>query len=202
MMIERNIYSTNGFVGREERERRLKQRSFTLWLTGLSASGKTTLARGIERKLFEMDYLAYAIDGDNIRHGLNRNLGFTDEDRKENIRRVAETAKLLNLAGLINIIALIAPFRGDRQRAGAIIGEDNFIEVFVKCSLAECERRDPKGLYRRARCGEIPNFTAIDSPYEEPESAHITICTEISSPVECIDTIMKFLESRKFISLR
>ncbi|GAP66490.1 sulfate adenylyltransferase large subunit [Mizugakiibacter sediminis] len=153
------------------------QKPCCLWFTGLSGSGKSTIANLVERRLHALGYHTYILDGDNVRHGLNRDLGFTDEDRVENIRRVAEVAKLMVDAGLIVLVSFISPFRSERRMARALFGEGEFLEVFVDTPLAECERRDPKGLYRRARAGQISNFTGIDSPYEAPEAPEITLRT-------------------------
>jgi adenylylsulfate kinase len=199
-IISKNVFSANGLVSREEREKILDQQSFTIWVTGLSASGKSTLASSLERKLFDMDYLAYVLDGDNLRHGINCNLGFSHEERKENIRRTAEIAKILNSAGIISIVALISPFIKDRELSRNIIGKNSFIEVYVKCSIEICEQRDPKGLYKRARLGEVSDFTGIESPYEVPEHPDIVVQTDVESPDECIEKIINFLIQRKFIN--
>jgi len=156
----------------------LNQQPVTIWLTGLSAAGKSTLAFALERALIDLGRACYVLDGDNIRHGLNRNLGFSHEDRAENIRRIAEVVKLMNDAGLIVITAFISPYRQDRALARAIIGADRFREVYVSTSLPVCESRDPKGLYNKARRGEVKEFTGISSPYEEPELPDALIDTE------------------------
>jgi adenylyl-sulfate kinase len=161
-----NIVWQNASVTSDERFALLRQKPLTIWLTGLSAAGKSTLAFALERALIQMGHPCYVLDGDNIRHGLNSNLGFEDADRSENIRRVAEVAKLMNDAGLIVITAFISPFREDRSNAKKIIGEDLFQEVFIDTDLATCEQRDPKGLYAKARKGELKNFTGISSPYD------------------------------------
>lgn len=153
----------------------LGQLPMTVWLTGLSAAGKSTLAFALERELVSNGRACYVLDGDNVRHGLNRNLGFSLEDRAENIRRIAEVARLMNDAGLIVVTAFISPFRADRVAAREIIGPESFREVYVSTSLAICESRDPKGLYRRARAGTVAEFTGISSPYEPPEQPDLTI---------------------------
>ena len=168
-------------VTKEERQQLLKQKSPVIWLTGLSGSGKSTIANELAIKLQEEGKLAYILDGDNVRMGLNKDLGFSDDDRKENIRRIAEVAKLLSDAGVIVITAFISPFREEREKAKEIIGRDNFIEVFVRTSLETCEKRDPKGLYKKARAGEIPMFTGIDSPYEEPLNYDIMVSGDTDS---------------------
>jgi adenylyl-sulfate kinase len=168
-------------VTKEDRQQLLKQKSPVIWLTGLSGSGKSTIANELAIKLQQEGKLAYILDGDNVRMGLNKDLGFSDDDRKENIRRIAEVAKLLSDTGVIVITAFISPFREEREKAKEIIGRDNFIEVFVRTSLETCEKRDPKGLYKKARAGEIPMFTGIDSPYEEPLNYDIMVSGDTDS---------------------
>jgi adenylylsulfate kinase len=168
-------------VTKEDRQQLLKQKSPVIWLTGLSGSGKSTIANELAIKLQQEGKLAYILDGDNVRMGLNKDLGFSDNDRKENIRRIAEVAKLLSDAGVIVITAFISPFREEREKAKEITGRDNFIEVFVRTSLETCEKRDPKGLYKKARAGEIPMFTGIDSPYEEPLNYDIMVSGDTDS---------------------
>lgn len=160
-----------------ERQKLLGQQPITIWLTGLSAAGKSTLAFALERELIDQGRACYVLDGDNVRHGLNRNLGFSHEDRTENIRRIAEVARLMNDAGLIVISAFISPYRADRRVAGDIIGLDSFREVYVSTPLAVCESRDPKGLYSKAREGKVAEFTGVSSPYEEPEKPDLVIDT-------------------------
>ena len=170
-----NIVWQSGHVLPAERQRLLNQRPLTIWLTGLSAAGKSTLAFGLERVLIEAGHSCYVLDGDNVRHGLNSDLGFNAVDRSENIRRIAEVAKLMNDAGLIVITAFISPFRADRDKARAIIGDGVFQEVFLDAGLDACEARDPKGLYKKARAGEVSDFTGIDSPYEPPKTPELVI---------------------------
>jgi len=158
----------SGRISPEDRQRLLRQSPLTLWLTGLSAAGKSTLAYDLEYSLVQAGYAAYVLDGDNVRHGLNRNLGFTPEDRSENVRRIAETARLMNDAGLIVITAFIAPFRADRVLAQSIIGDQRYYEIYLNTPLNVCELRDPKGLYRKARAGALADFTGVSSPYEIP----------------------------------
>jgi len=172
-----NVVWHDSHITTEERQALLKQKPMTIWLTGLSAAGKSTLAFALERLLIEAGHPCYVLDGDNVRHGLNSNLGFSAKDRSENIRRVAEVARLMNDAGLIVITAFISPFRDDRAKARAIIGEGLFQEVYVNADLAACEARDPKGLYRKARAGQVPEFTGISSPYEAPENPALVIDT-------------------------
>ena len=176
-----NLVEHKHKVTKEDRQKLLKQKSPVIWLTGLSGSGKSTIANELANKLQQMGKLAYILDGDNVRMGLNKDLGFSDDDRKENIRRIAEIAKLLSDAGVIVITAFISPFREERENAKDIIGRDNFIEVFVRTSLETCEKRDPKGLYKKARAGEIPMFTGIDSPYEEPLNYDIMVSGDTDS---------------------
>ena len=183
-------------VTKAEREKMKSQTAVTLWFTGLSGSGKSTIASALERKLHDAGRHTMTLDGDNVRHGLNKNLGFGDEDRKENIRRIAEVCKLMNDAGLIVISSFISPFIKDRQSAREIIGDDNFIEVYIATSFEECERRDVKGLYKKARNGEIKDFTGLTSPYEAPEEADVTVVTEGRTVDECVDQILAYLEDR------
>lgn len=191
-----NITWHEGHVSRDEREKLLKQKGALLWFTGLSGSGKSTIAFTLEHALVERGHLAYALDGDNIRHGLNKNLGFSADDRKENIRRIAEVGKLFVDAGIITCTAFISPYRGDRNDAREVVGNDHFIEVFVNTSLEVCEERDPKGLYKKARAGEIKGFTGIDDPYEAPENPELVIDTGNVSPQEAAVTIIEMLEKR------
>ena len=180
-------------VSRSDRESIKDQTAKTLWFTGLSGSGKSTIASALERRLFEAGKHTMTLDGDNVRMGLNKNLGFGDDDRKENIRRIAEVCKLMNDAGLIVITSFISPFIKDRQSAREIIGEDSFIEVYIATSLEECERRDVKGLYKMARNGEIKEFTGLTSPYEAPEDPDITVVTEGHTVDECAAQIYEYL---------
>src|SRR5688572_15567469 len=173
-----NITWHGGAVSRTDREKLLGQRGVTVWLTGLSAAGKSTMAVMLERMLIEQGRLTYRLDGDNVRHGLNSNLGFTAEDRAENIRRVGEVAKLFTDAGVIVIASFISPYRKDRDAVRAMMPAGDFVEVYVKVSVEAAERRDPKGLYKKARAGEIKGFTGIDDPYEAPEHPDIVIDTE------------------------
>lgn len=177
---------------RQDREQFMDQQALTIWLTGLSGAGKSTIANGLEHRLAEQGMHTMVLDGDNIRKGLNRGLGFSEEDRSENIRRVAEVAKLMNDAGLIVIASLISPFQMDRDMARSIIG-DAFVEVYVATPLEECERRDVKGLYQKARKGEIAEFTGITSPYEPPEHPEIRIDTTGRRVEDTIDDIMGYL---------
>ncbi len=193
-----NIYWSETNVTPVERARRNGHKGAVVWLTGLSGSGKSTLSRRLERELFQRGMHTYVLDGDNIRHGLNSNLGFSHEDRTENIRRVAEVARLMADSGTITLTAFISPYREDRQRARqiAIQSGAEFIEVFVDASLEVCEQRDPKGLYKKARAGEIKDFTGIDAPYEAPEEPEITVHTDKISQEDAVELVLKDLLGR------
>ncbi|MBM7603388.1 adenylylsulfate kinase [Metabacillus crassostreae] len=199
-MTTNNIVWHNTSVTKEERRKKNNYQSYVLWFTGLSGSGKSTLANALARYLFEENIGTYVLDGDNIRHGLNNDLGFTDEDRKENIRRIGEVSKLFVDSGQIVLTAFISPFREDRQQVKDILAENEFFEVYVKCSLDECEVRDPKGLYKKARNNEIKHFTGIDSPYEEPENPAIIVDTESQSVEDSVKSIVDFLVSKGLIN--
>lgn len=183
-------------VTSKDRAERFNQRPIILWFTGLSGSGKSTLSNAVEKLLFEKGFATYALDGDNTRLGLNSNLGFSSEDRKENIRRVAEVSKLMLDAGLIVCASFVSPFKIDRDRIKEITGKENIIEIFVSTPLEECEKRDVKGLYKKARLGEIPNFTGISSPYEVPENPDIKIDTTNLSISEAVNKIYVQIESK------
>lgn len=174
-----NIIPHTYHIGKTERNKLNGHNSFVVWFTGLSGSGKSTIANQVESELFKEGIKTFSMDGDNIRKGLNNNLGFSAEDRRENLRRIAEVAKLLVESGLVVITSFISPLKKDRALIREIIGTENFFEVFVNTSLEECERRDVKGLYKKARAGEIKNFTGIDSPYENPENPDMEIKTEV-----------------------
>lgn len=180
-----NIFKVDDFKPRSARENILRQKARAIWFTGLSGSGKTTLAKVMENDLMNRGNLCYVLDGDNIRHGLNNNLGFSEEDRKENIRRIAEVSKLFVDAGIITINCFVSPTNELRALARNIIGAEDFIEVFVDCPLEVCEARDVKGLYAKARRGEIPDFTGISAPFERPEHPFISLNTAIQSVSEC-----------------
>jgi adenylylsulfate kinase len=188
-----------GTVTKADREAVTGHKSCTIWLTGLPASGKSTLAVALEKALGDRGVHAYVLDGDNIRHGLNKDLGFSPADRKENIRRIGEVAKLLTLAGVINIAAFISPYREDRDQARKLMSEGEFIEVFVDCTLGECERRDPKGHYKKARAGEIPDFTGVSAPYEPPLNPEIVVHTDHETAAESLERILAYLEQHGYI---
>lgn len=183
-------------VEKQDRQRLNQHKAFIVWFTGLSGAGKSTLANAVEKKLYVQGIRTYLLDGDNIRQGVNKSLGFTPEDRKENIRRTGEVGKLFVDAGLIVLSAFISPYREDRRMVRGLVEEDEFVEVYVKCPLEECERRDPKGLYRKAREGIIPDFTGISSPYEEPEHAEIVVETNKLSFEESVDQIVTYVMNK------
>ncbi len=187
-------------VSKLDRTRIKNHNSCAIWLTGLPSSGKSTIANELEYVLnSKYKVHSYVLDGDNIRQGLNKDLGFSREDRAENIRRVAEVAKLFVDAGLVVITAFISPYKRDRELAKTIIGKDEFIEVYVKCPLDICEQRDPKGLYKKARTGEIKNFTGISDPYEEPDNPDIVLETDKLTVSECVDEIIDYIKSKGII---
>jgi len=196
----RNITWHHPIITREDRERLLGQKGFTLWFTGLSRSGKSTLATELENRLYERGYVTFVLDGDNIRHGLNRDLGFSPEDREENIRRIGEVAHLFSQAGIINMTAFISPYRADRKRARDLANEGEFIEIFCRCSVEACEKRDQKGLYEKARAGEVSEFTGISAPYEEPENAEITLDTDKETMREGVEKIISYLHKNGLIA--
>ena len=180
-------------ITREDRQKLNAHKSVILWFTGLSGAGKSTLANEVEALLHEKGKRTYVCDGDNIRHGLCGDLGFSDEDRVENIRRIGEVAKILVDAGVIALTAFISPFKADRLRARDLVPEGDFIEVYCRCELSVCEERDVKGLYQKARAGEIPEFTGISSPYEEPENAELVVDTDKYSLQECAAQVTDYL---------
>jgi adenylylsulfate kinase len=186
-------------IQREDREKRLGQKGCVLWFTGLSGSGKSTIAEALERELFNRGFFPQVLDGDNIRTGINKNLGFSVEDRHENIRRIAEVAKLYLNSGIITITSFISPTIESRAMAKEIIGEADFKEIFVNTPLYICEQRDVKGLYAKARKGEIKNFTGIDSPYEAPENPALDLKTEDKTVEECVDEIIEYLRLENII---
>ena len=196
-----NITWHNPLIERAHREERNRHKGVVVWLTGLPSSGKSTLALEVERILFERGCNSYVLDGDNVRHGLNKDLGFSPEDRTENIRRIGEVAHLFTNAGIIVLTAFISPYQEDRDVARAMNEPGRFFEVFCKCSLPECERRDPKGLYQRARKGEITQFTGVDAPYEEPGSPEIVVETDRYGVEECATQIVNCLEKHEVIPL-
>lgn len=196
----KNIVWHETTVSKQEREQISGHKGCTVWLTGLSGSGKSTLANLLEKALWERGIRSFVLDGDNVRHGLNKDLGFSPEDRTENIRRIGEVAALFTQAGVINVTAFISPYKADRDLVRAVMAEGDFVEVYVACDLAECERRDPKGLYKKARAGEIPEFTGISAPYEAPDNPELTIDTTGKSPEDNLGEILAYLESKGYLS--
>ena len=195
-----NITWHEGSVTRQEREAQLGQKGVTVWMTGLSASGKSTIACILEQMLLHKKKHAYRLDGDNIRMGLNKNLGFSAEDRAENIRRIGEVAKLFTDAGVIAITSFISPYKKDRDAVRAGMKPGEFIEVYIKVSLEAAEKRDPKGLYKKARAGQLKGFTGIDDPYEAPENAELVIDTEALPAAEAAQKILAYLEQKGLLN--
>jgi adenylylsulfate kinase len=183
-------------VNKKDRQQLHGHKSLLIWFTGLSGSGKSTIANALQLELFKRGISVYLLDGDNLRHGINKNLTFSEEDRKENIRRTAEIGKLFVDAGIIVLAALISPYEADRENARSIVKNNEFIEVYVRCPIEECESRDPKGLYKRARQGEIKHFTGIDHPYEEPKNPEIIIDTNLFSIEESVELITSYLSEK------
>ncbi len=194
-----NIKWHHGKITKEDRAKLLNQKGATIWLTGLSGSGKSTIAVELEHALIENKHQAYILDGDNIRHGLNKNLGFSPEDRKENIRRIGEVAKLFTEANIITIAAFVSPYREDRDNVRKLLEDGAFIEVYVKCSVEVCEERDTKGLYKKARTGEVKDFTGISAPYEEPLNPELTIDSSTLSVEESAREILNYLEEKGYV---
>ena len=191
-----NITWQKSTLSKSEREQLLKQKGVVIWFTGLSASGKSTLAFAVEEELYNRGHLCYVLDGDNIRHGLNKNLGFSPEDREENIRRIGEVSKLFADAGLLTMTAFISPYRKDRDLARRLLKDEEFIEVYTTVPLEIAEQRDPKGLYKKARAGEIKEFTGISAPYEEPLNPELTIDTSKLDLEQSRDRIIQYLEKK------
>lgn len=198
MIKATNIVWHDAAVTATERQQKLGNKPCVLWYTGLSGSGKSTIANAVDRMLHDRGYSTYLLDGDNVRHGLNKDLGFTDVDRIENIRRIAEVSRLFNDAGLIVSTAFISPFTTDRDSARALVGAD-FIEIFIDTPLAECEKRDPKGMYKKARAGEIANFTGIDSPYEAPKAPEVHVKTAGKAIEEVANKVVEYLLDNGYI---
>jgi len=194
-----NVKWHHGKITKEERAKLLNQKGATIWLTGLSGSGKSTIAVELEHALIENKHQAFILDGDNIRHGLNKNLGFSPEDRTENIRRIGEVAKLFTEANIITVAAFVSPYREDRDNVRKLLGDGEFIEIYVKCSLEVCEERDTKGLYKKARAGEVKDFTGISAPYEEPLNPELTIDSSKLSIEESTRTILDYLETKGYV---
>lgn len=194
-----NIVWHEQSINKEDRRKQNGHNSFVIWFTGLSGSGKSTLANAVASKLYHENVRNYVLDGDNIRHGLNKDLGFSEEDRTENIRRIGEVAKLFVDSGQVVLTAFISPFQADRKLVRDLLEEKEFIEVFVKCPIDTCEERDPKGLYAKARQGIIKDFTGINSPYEEPENPELVIETNKHSIEESVDIVFQYLKQQGLI---
>ncbi len=195
-----NIYWHEGEITKADRERQNGHKGVCIWYTGLSGSGKSTIAREVEKKLFEMGVKTYVLDGDNVRHGLNKNLGFSPEDRTENIRRIGEVAKLFVDAGMVVMTAFISPYKADRDQVRSILEDGEFVEVYVEAELETCEERDPKGLYKKARAGEIKEFTGISAPYEAPENPELVVNTTEETDVEKnAQKVIDYLLSKGYI---
>lgn len=199
MSESNNITWHDSEVTKEERQKRNGHKSAVIWFTGLSGSGKSTVSVALEKALFNEGKQTYRLDGDNVRHGLNKNLGFSPEDRTENIRRIGEVAKLMVDAGSITVTAFISPYKQDRDNVRAILEDGEFIGVYTKCSVEECENRDPKGLYKKARSGEIPEFTGISAPYEAPDHPEIILDTEHESIDQSVDRVIQYLKQHQYI---
>jgi len=198
MEVTKNIVWHSATITKTDRHRMNGHKSAILWYTGLSGAGKSTLANKVEEKLFEKGFHTYVLDGDNIRHGLNKGLGFTTEDRKENIRRIGEVAKLFVDGGAFVSTAFISPYRSDRDMVRALVPEGEFLEVYIDAPLDVCESRDPKGLYKKARAGEIKHFTGIDDPYAAPENAEIVVKTGEYDLEECATQVIDYLEKNGY----
>ncbi len=197
----KNIYWHSGEISKEDRERQNGHKSVCIWFTGLSGSGKSSIARKLEEKLFERGIKTYVLDGDNIRHGLNNNLGFSPEDRTENIRRIGEVSKLFVDTGLVVMTAFISPYTEDRNNVRKLLANGEFVEVFVEASIETCEERDVKGLYKKAKAGEIKEFTGISAPYENPENPELILNTTEETDVNInAEKVLNFLEGKKYVT--
>ena len=199
MMTNKNILWQQSLVNKSERNLRGGHKSVVLWLTGFSGAGKSTLAHAIERRLYERNCATFVLDGDNVRHGLCSDLGFSQQDREENIRRVGEMAKLFTEAGVIVITAFISPYIADRERVRSILPAGEFVEIYCRCPLEICEERDVKGLYEKARKGLIADFTGISSPYEPPVNPEITVDTGTDSLDRCVEQVLNYLQQHQII---
>lgn len=195
-IINNNVVWHNPKVTRKLREQLNGHRALCVWFTGLPSSGKSTIAHGVEEALFNMGIRTYTLDGDNIRHGLCADLGFTPKDRTENLRRITELIKLLLDAGLVVLAAFVSPFEKDREKVKKIIGEEDFLLVYCKCSVEICEKRDSKGMYQKARKGEIKEYTGVSSPYEEPKNPDLVLETDILTVEESVQKILKFVKNK------
>lgn len=197
--MDKNIFRQQALVTRQDRERQNGHKGVILWFTGLSGAGKSTLAHAVERALFDLGCRTFVVDGDNVRHGLCADLGFSADDRQENIRRVGELSKLFTEAGVITLTALISPFLADRARVRSLVRYDEFVEIYCNADLETCEQRDIKGLYARARCGEIADFTGISSPYEVPISPEVVVSTGVDTLECCVKRVLDYLDSKNIL---
>ncbi len=197
--VPNNIVWNNNYITKEDRVKYLSYKPCILWFTGLSGSGKSTIANAVESKLYKMGTKTYLLDGDNIRHGLNKDLGFSEKDRTENIRRISEVAKLFVDSGTIVLAAFISPFQRDRKLARMLVNKDEFIEIFIDTSLKICKQRDPKGLYKKVEVGQIKNFTGIDSPYEVPTNPEIHLKTDELTIEQASDKVINYLKSFNYL---
>ncbi|PIC85523.1 adenylyl-sulfate kinase [Sporosarcina sp. P20a] len=198
--MAKNIVWHEQLISKEEQRKKNKHHSAVLYFTGLSGSGKSTIANAAARRLHDLGANTYVLDGDNVRHGLNKDLGFSDEARKENIRRIGEVSKLFIDSGQLVFTAFISPFQEDRDSVRRLVEEDEFVEVYISCPLDACEERDPKGLYEKARAGVIPEFTGISSPYEAPEKPELTLKTDQYTVEECVEQLIGYLRDKKWIN--
>lgn len=197
IFINKDIVWQDVKIKYEDRSRNLKQKGLVVWFTGLSGSGKSTIAVEVEKILFEKGFATYLLDGDNVRHGLNSNLGFSNEDREENLRRISEVAALFRDAALITLVSFISPFQASRQLAREKVGSENFIEVYVKADVETCAKRDPKGIYEKAKKGLIKEFTGISSPYEEPEEPDVLLDSAELTIEECVQKVLKAILNKQ-----
>ncbi|MBI5204616.1 MAG: adenylyl-sulfate kinase [Nitrospirae bacterium] len=199
MMKKNHVVWHKVNVNRQDRNHLNNHKSGLLWFTGLSASGKSTIAHSVEKQLFKRGFRTYVLDGDNVRHGINSNLGFSREDRKENLRRIAEVSMLFVDAGILVLAAFISPYKADREYIRKQFEGDNFLEIYVKCPVEECEKRDPKGQYKKARAGIIKNYTGVSAPYEEPENPDLILDTEKKPLKESVDAVIDLLAERGYL---
>lgn len=198
--ISKDIYWHEGNISRKDRQRQYGHKNFCIWFTGLSGSGKSTIARKLEEKLFEHGVKTYVLDGDNVRYGLSNNLGFSHEDRTENIRRIGEVSKLFVDAGLVVMTAFISPYREDRRKVRALMKEGEFVEVFIDATIETCEARDPKGLYKKAKAGEIKGFTGISAPFDRPENPELIVNTTEETDIEInAEKVFRYLDDNKLL---
>lgn len=199
--MNKNVFKQHALVSKADKQRQAGHKSVILWFTGLSGAGKSTLAHAVEKALFDIGCRTIVIDGDNVRHGISSDLGFSNEDRQENIRRVGELSKLFIDAGIITLTAFISPFQADRSRVRQLVNEDEFVEIYCNTDLQTCEQRDIKGLYAKARRGEIADFTGISSPYEPPQNPEIVVNAGSDSLAVCVNTVIDYLVARNYITV-